>query len=67
MATWPRQPLVLVNETAGSTGDLLAFKRKIVDSVHARFGIALSQGAGTATLLITRQREGQCKLRDFIP
>lgn len=43
MATWPMQPLVLVNESAKSTADLLRFKQKIVDAVQAKFGIALEQ------------------------
>jgi len=43
MATWPQQPLVLVNEHARSTADLLAFKQKIIDSVQAKFGITLVQ------------------------
>lgn len=43
MATWPTQPLVLVNEHAGSTAHLLAFRQKILDAVHARFGITLQQ------------------------
>jgi UDP-N-acetylmuramate dehydrogenase len=43
MATWPNQPLVLVNEKAKSTADLLAFKQKIVDAVQAKFGITLEQ------------------------
>lgn len=43
MATWPRQPLVLVNEKAGSTADLLNFKQKIVSKVEAQFGITLIQ------------------------
>jgi UDP-N-acetylmuramate dehydrogenase len=43
MATWPQQPLVLVNETAGSTADLLRFKQKIVDAVQAKFSITLEQ------------------------
>lgn len=43
MATWPSQPLVLVNEHAKKTTDLLAFKKKIVDSVHQKFGITLRQ------------------------
>ncbi len=43
MATWPNQPLVLVNEHARSTADLLAFKQKIVDAVQAKFGIVLEQ------------------------
>ncbi|MDB5168955.1 MAG: UDP-N-acetylpyruvoylglucosamine reductase [Candidatus Saccharibacteria bacterium] len=43
MATWPAQALVLVNEHAKTTADLLAFKQKIVDAVHAKFGITLEQ------------------------
>jgi UDP-N-acetylmuramate dehydrogenase len=43
MATWPRQPLVLVNESAKSTADLLTFKQKITDAVEAKFGITLQQ------------------------
>lgn len=43
MATWPKQPLVLVNEQAKSTADLLAFKQKIVETVQAKFGVTLIQ------------------------
>lgn len=43
MATWPKQPLVLVNEHARSAADLLKFKQKITDAVQAKFGIALEQ------------------------
>ncbi|HSX52940.1 MAG TPA: UDP-N-acetylmuramate dehydrogenase [Patescibacteria group bacterium] len=43
MATWPQQALVLINEHAHSTADLLKFKQKIVDRVQAMFGIALQQ------------------------
>jgi UDP-N-acetylmuramate dehydrogenase len=43
MATWPTQPLVLVNEHAKSTADLLAFKKKVVDAVQAKFDITLEQ------------------------
>jgi UDP-N-acetylmuramate dehydrogenase len=43
MATWSIQPLVLVNEHAKSTADLLAFKQKIVDAVQKKFGITLEQ------------------------
>ena len=43
MATWPAQPLVLVNEKATSTADLLKFKQKIIEAVHAKFGIMLEQ------------------------
>lgn len=43
MATWPKQPLVFVNESAKTTQDLLQFKRKITDTVKASFGIDLHQ------------------------
>jgi UDP-N-acetylmuramate dehydrogenase len=43
MATWPAQPLVLVNENAKSTNDLLAYKQKIVDAVKAKFNLTLEQ------------------------
>jgi UDP-N-acetylmuramate dehydrogenase len=43
MATWPKQPLVLVNEHAKNTADLLKFKQKIVEAVHAKFNITLVQ------------------------
>ncbi len=43
MATWPKQALVLINEHAKSTQDLLAFKQKIVEAVQAEFNITLVQ------------------------
>lgn len=43
MGTWPKQPLVLVNEHAKSVADLLKFKQKIIDAVQAKFGITLEQ------------------------
>jgi UDP-N-acetylmuramate dehydrogenase len=43
MATWDNQALVLVNEHAGSTADLLKFKQMIVDKVQQTFGITLEQ------------------------
>ena len=43
MATWPKQALVLVNEHASSTADLLAFKRKIIEAVKMKFNITLVQ------------------------
>jgi UDP-N-acetylmuramate dehydrogenase len=43
MGTWPAQSLVLVNEHAKSTADLLAFKQKLVDAVQAKFNITLAQ------------------------
>jgi len=41
MATWPAQALVLVNESARSTADLLKFKQKIVNRVQEMFGVIL--------------------------
>jgi UDP-N-acetylmuramate dehydrogenase len=43
MATWAKQPLVLVNEKAKNTDDLLAFKEKIVTAVNVKFGVVLQQ------------------------
>ncbi len=43
MATWPTQALVLVNENARQTADLLAFKQKIVGAVQQMFGVTLEQ------------------------
>jgi UDP-N-acetylmuramate dehydrogenase len=43
MGTWPKQPLVLVNEHATSTAQLLAFRQKIIDTIQQKFGIALVQ------------------------
>lgn len=43
MATCPTQPLVLVNEHATSTADLITFKQRIVDTVQQKFDITLMQ------------------------
>jgi UDP-N-acetylmuramate dehydrogenase len=43
MGLWQNQALVLVNENAVSTNDLLSFKRKITDAVKQKFGIELHQ------------------------
>lgn len=43
MATWDKQALVLVNEHAATTADLLKFKQKIVDVIQTKFGIVLEQ------------------------
>ena len=43
MGTWRNQPLVLVNEHARSTADLLKFRDRIVESVFAGAGIRLVQ------------------------
>lgn len=43
MATWPKQSLVLINNSAKSTADLLAFRQQIVDAVKTKFNITLRQ------------------------
>lgn len=43
MSTWPQQPLVLVNEKATSTQQLLTFRQKILDAVQQKFGVQLVQ------------------------
>jgi len=43
MATWHAQPLVLVNERAQSTAQLLTFRQKIIDTVKQKFDITLEQ------------------------
>lgn len=43
MATWHKQPLVLVNEHAETTAQLKAFRQKIIDAVRTKFGITLEQ------------------------
>ncbi len=43
MATNPNQALVLINEHARSTADLLKFKQKIVARVQEMFGVTLEQ------------------------
>lgn len=43
MATWPKQPLVLVNEHASSTAQVLAFRDKIIAAVQQKFNITLEQ------------------------
>ena len=43
MATWPAQPLVLVNESAKTTADLLKFRDKITAAVQTKFQITLTQ------------------------
>ncbi|HEX5394930.1 MAG TPA: UDP-N-acetylmuramate dehydrogenase [Candidatus Saccharimonadales bacterium] len=43
MATWPGNALVIVNERAQKTTDLIEFKQKILDKVHEMFGVALEQ------------------------
>lgn len=43
MSTWKLQSLVLVNDRAKSTQDLLTFKQKIIDAVREAFNITLVQ------------------------
>lgn len=43
MATWPKQPLVLVNEHAKQMADVMTFKQKIIDAVKTKFNITLEQ------------------------
>ena len=43
MGTWPTQPLVLINEHAQSTADLIAFRDRIISTVETKFGITLHQ------------------------
>jgi UDP-N-acetylmuramate dehydrogenase len=43
MATWKDQALVLVNEKAQRTSDLLSFRQKIIDKVQEMFGVVLDQ------------------------
>jgi UDP-N-acetylmuramate dehydrogenase len=43
MGTWPKQPLVLVNEHAQTTAQLKVFRQKILDAVQAKFHITLQQ------------------------
>ncbi len=50
MATWRNQSLVLVNEHAKHTADLLAFKQKIVAAVQEKFNITLDQEPEFMTL-----------------
>ena len=43
MATWAKQPLVLVNEHAETTAQLKTFKAKIVEAVQVKFNVVLEQ------------------------
>lgn len=43
MGTWYGSALVMVNEHAQKTADLLVFKQKILDKVNEMFGITLDQ------------------------
>jgi UDP-N-acetylmuramate dehydrogenase len=43
MAVWHNQALVMVNEHAQSTDDLLKFRKKIIHAVSDKFGVTLEQ------------------------
>lgn len=43
MATWAAQPLVIINEKAKTTADLMKFRELIVNGVATKFGIQLDQ------------------------
>jgi UDP-N-acetylmuramate dehydrogenase len=43
MGTWHEQALVLINEKAKSTADLIAFKQMVTNKVQQTFGINLEQ------------------------
>jgi UDP-N-acetylenolpyruvoylglucosamine reductase len=43
MATWHKQPLVLINEHASSSDDLQTFKDQIVQAVKDKFSVTLQQ------------------------
>lgn len=43
MATWPKQPLVLVNEHARTTADLINFRQALLDAVKKKFDVTLEQ------------------------
>lgn len=43
MATWPKQPLVLVNENAKTTRQLIEFRDRIMKTVKDKFGVELRQ------------------------
>jgi UDP-N-acetylmuramate dehydrogenase len=43
MATWPKQPLVFVNEHAQNTASLIAFRDSVASLVKDKFGISLEQ------------------------
>lgn len=43
MRTWDNSALVLINDHAQKTADLLAFKQKILDKTQEMFGITLEQ------------------------
>jgi UDP-N-acetylmuramate dehydrogenase len=43
MGVWPNSALIVINEHAKTTADLLAFKQKIVDKIKTEFDIELVQ------------------------
>jgi len=43
MATWSKQPLILINERAQSTSQLIAFRDNLLQAVSQKFGVTLEQ------------------------
>lgn len=43
MGTWPSQPLVLINQSAKTTADLITYRNQITKAVRQKFGITLEQ------------------------
>ena len=43
MATWPKQALILVNESAKTTDDLITFRDRIISTIKERYDITLEQ------------------------
>lgn len=43
MGTFPKQPLVVINQHATTSHDVLHFAQKIIDTVYAKFGITLER------------------------
>lgn len=43
LSIWPKQSLVVVNDHAKSTADLIKFKQHVVDLIEAKYGIILNQ------------------------
>lgn len=43
MSTWPTQALVLINEGATKTSDLIEFRDRIISAVEEKFGVTLEQ------------------------
>jgi UDP-N-acetylmuramate dehydrogenase len=43
MATWPKQPLIFINENAKSTSDLIKFRDKVARKIKSKFNVVLAQ------------------------